>query len=212
LYVSDKKVNELVDRLPQSIWGRLKPTVGINVPPVNIALALKEQSTRRQVLATIEKALKKNGELGSIAEQPRAYVKGTLPMRWEIREDIRPQIVWFVGSTADTVVAFGGRARHLTGLYHDELKDKSKPESQLRNYEIDVAADLAGQLEDEGLAPPRESRDWATNVSYLWDFGGGETEKVDFLAAVEKFSGDALSGTGLTGALLGSPVWVFKSH
>ena len=214
MYVSDNKVDELVDRLPQSLWDRFEPTVGINVPPINLSLALKSQpKTRRSALAAIEKALTKDGLLGSI-EEPRMYVKGTLLMRWAVHEDVRPPIVWFVGSTTDTIVALGGRARHLTSLHDDELKDKSKPESQLRHVEIDVAADLAGQLEDKGHAPRREARDWATNVFYLERYWLSELiDEVDFLAVVEEFSRDAGSGTGgQTAALLGSPVWVFKAR
>jgi hypothetical protein len=135
-------------------------------------------------------------------------------MRWAVHEDIRPQIVWFVGSTADTVVALGGRARHLTALHDDELKDMSKPDARLHHVEMSVVEHLAGQLEQEGRAPRRQSEDWATNVFYLERYWASEMiDEVDFLAVVEEFSRDAGSGSeDQTGALLGSPVWVFKTR
>ena len=68
-------------------------------------------------------------------------------MRWVVHEDVRPQIVWFVGSTERTLVALGGRARHLTGIYADDLRDKAPESAELKHVEKQVVAELARKIE-----------------------------------------------------------------
>lgn len=223
MYVSKTKVDDLAEGLPSSFWSRLSTTVGFTIAPVQLAVSLKERPERRSAIREqIEKTLRKKGELGPIDDPPsfvegRArYVVGQLNMRWAVHEDIRPQIVWFVGSTERTLVALGGRARHVTQLYPEELKDKSPSDAELRHVEIQVVADLARKVEPEAWAKggSRSSGTWVDDVITVDNYWMSElTDHVNFLAVVERHCQKGERGTDHppTAVLLGSPVFVFRT-
>jgi hypothetical protein len=123
VYVSNTKVKDLVEDLPTGFWSRLSTKVSLNIAPLTLELTLKERPEKRsEIRRQIESSLRRQGKLGSVDEPPqivadrRCYVVGELTMRWALHEDIRPQILWFIGSTERTLVALGGRARHAPVL------------------------------------------------------------------------------------------------
>lgn len=222
MYVSETKVADLVNDLPATFWSRLSAKVGLTIPPVKLEVSLRERpETRRAVRKQIERMLRRQGRLGPLDDPPppveeRArYVVGDLTMRWAVHEEIRPQIVWFVGSTARTLVALGGRARHLTHLYPEELQDKSPSDARLQHVEKQVVAQIARLVEpevehDDGFST-RGS--WMQDVVAVADYWTSElVDRVNFLAVVEEHCPAAECGLDPpTAVLLGSPVFVSKT-
>jgi hypothetical protein len=223
MYVSKNKVEDLIESLPPTFWSRLSAKVGFALPPVQLEASLKERpETRSAIREQIEKTLRKQGRLGSVDEPPpfveghARYVVGELTMRWAVHEDIRPQIVWFVGSTDRTLIALGGRARHLTQLYPEELKDKSPADAELRHVEKQVVADLARKVEPQARAKfgSYSSGTWVDDVRTVHDYWLSElVDRVNFLAVVEGYchTGERERNEPRTAVLLGSPVFLFRT-
>lgn len=221
MYISKTKMDDLTARFPSSFWSRLSGTVGLAIPPLKLDVTLKERPEKQSAIrAEIEKALRKQGKLGPVDDPPPAiegrerYVVGDLVMRWAVHEDIRPQIVWFVGSTGRTLVALGGRARHLTGIYADELADKAPQGAELKHVEKSVVAEVARKIEPEVRAEGSYSTGhWIHDVITVHDYWASDlTDHVRFLAVVEEYAhpGELGPNDPSTAVLLGSPVYVFK--
>lgn len=222
MYISKTKMDDLIARFPSSFWSSLSGTVGLTIPPVKFDVTLRERPEKQSaVRARIEKTLRKQGKLGPVDDPPPRtegkdrYVVGDLVMRWGVHEDVRPQIVWFVGSTGRTLVALGGRARHLTGVYENELRDEAPEWAKLKFVEKQVVAELARKIEP-GVAAEQGSYGtghWVHDVVWVRDYWDGEvTDHVRFLAVVEEYSrpGELAPNDPSTAVLLGSPVYVFK--
>ena len=221
MYASTKKVKELIEEFPPGFLDRLTGSLGVGVPPLKLDLALKEQpQTGRKIRKRIEKKLRKQGRLGTPDElTPRdgrdRYVSGELSMRWAIDEKIRPQIVWFLGSTGKTLVALGGRAEHVTQLYPHNLKDRSPHDAELLHVEKQVVAALADRVEPgataEGGASTRGH--WVEDVLVVDSYWQSElVDQFEFLAVVEEHCerGELSPDHPPIAVLLGSPVFVSR--
>jgi Family of unknown function (DUF7019) len=185
-------------------------------------VTLRERPEKRSaVQARIEQELRKQDKLGPVDDPPPRtegkdrYVVGDLIMRWAVHEDVRPQIVWFVGSTGHTLVALGGRARHKTDIYADELRYKAPEEAELQHVEKQVVAELARKIEPKVKAKQgfRSTGHWVHDVITVHQYWESElTDHVRFLAVVEEYSrpGELGPNNPSTAVLLGSPVYVFK--
>jgi hypothetical protein len=222
VYISKTKMDDLIAEFPSSFWSRLSGTVGLTIPPVKFDVTLRERPAKRSaVRARIEKALRKQGKLGPVDDPPPRtegkdrYVVGDLVMRWGVQEDLRPQIVWFVGSTGRTLVALGGRARHLTGVYADELRDNAPEKAELKHLEKQVVAELARKIEPTVKAEQGSysTGHWVHDVIMVHDYWVSKlADHVRFLAVVEEYCrpGELGPNDPSTAVLLGSPVYVFK--
>lgn len=222
MYISKTKMDELTAEFPPAFWSRLSVTIGLAIPPVNLDVALRDQPEKYSaVRARIEKALLNQGKLVPVDDPPpgaegKKYVVGDLVMRWGVHEDVRPKIVWFVGSTGRTLVALGGRARHLTGIYADELRDQAPVNAELLHVESQVVAELARKIEPE-VATEQGSYSttghWVHDVITTHDYWVSElADHVRFLAVVEEYCrpGELGPNDPSTAVLLGSPVYLFK--
>jgi hypothetical protein len=221
MYVSKTKMDDLIAEFPSSFWSRLSATVGLAIPPVKFDVTLRERPEKQSaVRARIEKVLRKQGKLVPVDDPPprtegKKYVVGDLIMRWSVHEDVRPKIVWFVGSTGRTLVALGGRARHLTGIYADELRDKAPENAELKHVEKQVVAELARKIEPTVKAEQgsHSTGHWVHDVITVHDYWTSElADHVRFLAVVEAYCrpGELGPNDPSTAVLLGSPVYVFK--
>jgi Family of unknown function (DUF7019) len=222
MYISKTKMDDLIAEFPPSFWSRLSGTVGLTIPPLAFGLTSKERLEKQSaVRVRIEKALRKQGELGPVDDPPaqtggkRRYVVGDLRMRWGVLEDVRPQIVWFIGSTERTLIALGGRARHLTAVYENELHDKAPEWATLKHIERDVVAELARKIEPEITAGQGSysTGHWVHDVVTVRDYWVSQlAEHVRFLAVVEAYcrAGELSPTDPSTAVLIGSPVYVLK--
>jgi hypothetical protein len=146
----------------------------------------------------------------------KRYVVGDLIMRWGVHEDVRPAIVWFIGSTQGTLVALGGRARHLTGIYADELRDRAPKKATIKHAEQQVVAELARKIEPEVAAHrgAASTGHWVHDVLTVHDYWRGElADPVRFLGVVEEYCspGELRPNDPSAAVLLGSPVYLFKT-
>ncbi|MBB5782075.1 DUF7019 family protein [Nonomuraea jabiensis] len=222
MYISKTKMDDLIEEFPLSFWSRLSGTIGLTIPPVKFDMTLRERPEKKSaVRGRIEKALLKQGKLGPVDDPPTGlegktrYIVGDLVMRWAVHEDVRPQIVWFVGSTERTLVALGGRAEHLTGIYQHDLRDKAPESAELKHVEKQVVADLARKIEP-GLTVEQRTYStghWVHDVVTVHDYWASElADHVRFLAVVEEYCrpGELGPSDPTKAVLLGSPVYLFK--
>ncbi len=75
---------------------------------------------RDNKLRTVTQAIEERGLVGTV-DEPKEYVKATLPMCWGIfndagRPDEEPPLVYFGGRTGQTVFGLGGSTRHVVGV------------------------------------------------------------------------------------------------
>jgi hypothetical protein len=74
---------------------------------------------RHDKLKAVIDALEYSQLVGTV-DEPKDYVRGTLPMRYGVYRDSgrpneEPPLVYFGGTTEETVFGFGGSTRHLEG-------------------------------------------------------------------------------------------------
>lgn len=80
-----------------------------------------DEVTTEEMLKGVIKKIDDSGEVGTV-DDPRAYVKGTLLMRWGLFNDQgrppeEPPLVYFGGKTERTVFGLGGSSRHVLSVY-----------------------------------------------------------------------------------------------
>jgi hypothetical protein len=169
-YISDAKVNEILDRRPHNLLDRLKGEKsnitltspgGPFIPTISFQREFTENPRRFPRLTGALELLYKNKLVGSI-DQPAAYFYGDTMLRRVNFKSSKNDLVFFGGVADQVLVAMGGSARHLLGnsgdgthfpeeeapiLWKILLRDKSasEPES-LDLTEMDELDKLMSQL------------------------------------------------------------------
>jgi Family of unknown function (DUF7019) len=218
-YISTTKAEMLGSDIKPSVWQRLEPSVGVNAFWLKLGVTLRQQpASRTDILQAITEKLAEEGKLGQFDEAILpAYVQGTMEMRYGSWEGDRLELVWFVGSDETHLVALGGRLRHMTSVYEDELR---KPgEGSMPFGEKHNAAALASHLKPEAGDEPIEGRGspWTYDLEVIdGSFYGELRGTFEFVAEVEGC--DDIQKPVVPGHkpapsrryLIGSPVWVAK--
>ena len=127
LYISKAKLDMLYQQIqtPQKRKASLEWKFEAKLPLVaSGSLSRKVETdddvTTEEMLKAVIKKIEDSGEVGT-ADDPKTYVKGTLPMRWGLFNDLgRPQeeppLVYFGGKTEQTVFGLGGSSRHVISV------------------------------------------------------------------------------------------------
>ncbi len=118
LYVSESKVEMLYSQIPRAflsgLSGELKVSLGV------VSTTLKQGpdiDSKFSKVAALARYLEEQGAVGTL-EEPKDYFRGTLPMNWgPYNEEYgKPSpLVYFGGTTTETVVGLGGSAKHVIG-------------------------------------------------------------------------------------------------
>jgi hypothetical protein len=121
LYISTSKLEMLYQQVASS--GKDKKSVewGVDLKAVKFIRKgeAEDEPDRDDKLKLVLQALDDADLVGTI-EEPKEYVKGTLPMRWGLLRDWgrpteEPPLVYFGARTETTVFGFGGSSRHVIG-------------------------------------------------------------------------------------------------
>lgn len=121
LYVSKAKLDMLYDQIAFS--GKEKKSVEwvLDLKPFKASRKSEreDEPDRDDKLKAVIEALEQSQIVGTV-DEPKEYVKGTLPMRWGIYRDAgrpteEPPLVYFGGRTEQTIFGFGGSSRHVEG-------------------------------------------------------------------------------------------------
>jgi len=121
LYVSNSKLEMLYKQVASS--GKEKKSIdwGFDLKVVKLTRKneTEDEADADDKLKIVVEELE-DAELIGTVDNPKEYVKGTLPMRWGLFKDWgrpkeEPPLVYFGGRTATTVFGFGGSSKHVIG-------------------------------------------------------------------------------------------------
>lgn len=126
VYISDTKVEQLYAQIPPSLRKGIATELSVDVKPwgVGIGASIKKEQdleTRYSKLKGVVRYLEKHmsDDIGWI-DAPRAYFKGSLPMFWApLPTRDNTKVVYFGGSTGQTLLGLGGSAYHVIGKKGD---------------------------------------------------------------------------------------------
>jgi hypothetical protein len=117
LYISDTKVDVIVDQIPVGLRDRIAAELKIDLKLVSLTVQEVRRPENRFARARIAADyVIRNQEVGTV-DSPGPYFEGTLPMRWGVypEERLDDPVVYFAGFTRQTIVGLGGSARHVLG-------------------------------------------------------------------------------------------------
>jgi hypothetical protein len=122
LYLSTAKLDMLYRQIARA--DRTKRTfewkLDIKIASATVRREVEEEVDQDDKLQTVIKELESSGQVGTV-DEPGAYFKGTLPMKWGMYQDWgrpndEPPLVYFGGMTDKTVFGLGGSTRHVVGF------------------------------------------------------------------------------------------------
>lgn len=114
-YVSAQKVDEAFNQISRSLFERLS----VELNSAFLPLAIKADSepragTLEAKVEVVEAALRAEGQVGTIAA-PGPWFGGTMTMNWGCfgsDAEGNPDVIFFIGTYGDILVALGGSAHH----------------------------------------------------------------------------------------------------
>lgn len=214
VYISDLKVNMYYEQIPPSILAGIAGELTLDIKPggVGIGTAVKWEQTQQTrysklnvVVAYLERHMPE--AIGWI-DAPRFYFKGTLPMFWTYLPTWDDKkVVYFGGSTGQTIVGLGGSGHHMMSKTGDaEIGESSSDLPSLLailDKELQLQLQLPYDLPDENAA--------LDAVEAMARQAKGPSQNLEFLAI--KLAYDPSSAHGRIRprpkhVLLGTPIYV----
>ncbi|MFU8874706.1 DUF7019 family protein [Micromonospora sp. SL4-19] len=119
LYVSDSKIDMMLSQIDPALTRKRTTELSVNLPVLGGRRATESPAAgeRTRRLERVVRHLEDHGDLGSV-DDPGQFFWGLLPMRWgPFPSD--PTLVYFAGSTPDTLVGLGGSGNHVLGAPPD---------------------------------------------------------------------------------------------
>jgi hypothetical protein len=114
-YISRRKVEEAFSQIPPGLFDRLSVELNSAFLPVSVSADGKQRAeTIEAKLEVVEAALRAEGQVGTIAA-PGPWFAGTVTMNWGFfgrDADGNPDVVFFIGTFGDILVALGGSAHN----------------------------------------------------------------------------------------------------
>jgi hypothetical protein len=111
IYVSDTKVNMLYEQIPQRLRDNLATELKIDLKILSTTFSEEPtEATRFSKLKVVNEYIAKNEPLGTV-DASEYYFYGKMKIRWIACGDI----VFFFGTTPNTVLILGGASGHLIG-------------------------------------------------------------------------------------------------
>jgi hypothetical protein len=211
LYISDLKVDQLFEQLPDAQRRRLSHNLKLDFKLVSYSIAEspRPEATRQARLAAVCRAID-TSEVGTV-EDPQLYVRGSAPMkygRYPVSRKGPKDVVFFVGhGTGSRLVALGGTAHHLVGSTGERPWSNSGIASLLDALRTESFR-ISG-----GVKPPRPDHDlglpgaWPAEAAQVWREHPGPEQQVEFLALKLAVTSDYPLWGG-PDVLLGSPIYV----
>lgn len=119
IYVSDTKVDMLFPQISRNTGERTAVELGVNLKIASAKRTVEHESqdSRINKLEAVCAHIREAEPVGSI-DGPRAWCAGVLDMAWgpiTSRNGSPTGIVYFAGSTQNTLFALGGSEKHLLG-------------------------------------------------------------------------------------------------
>lgn len=147
IYISDSKVDMLYAQIPKSIKNGLAAELKLNIGMLSASLKQGPlDETKYSKLQIVNRYIEKELELGSI-DEPKEYIRGIAPVRWGSYGSSK-SVVYFGGSTGNTVFGFGGSLQHLIGVSCESHVNSGS----ITPYLLSVLADESSRSSSRQLA------------------------------------------------------------
>ena len=117
LYLSKSKVEMLASQIPDSAFRGISAEFKANLGVLSTTVKTADASLPDDVYAKSEavaKYLSKRGDVGTLTE-PKAYIAGTLPMRWGTLWDYASDLLFFSGESNGRLLALIGASASAIG-------------------------------------------------------------------------------------------------
>jgi hypothetical protein len=139
LYISNTKVDMLYPQIPSRLRENLATELKIDFKVLSTTFSEEPpEETTISKLKVVTEYIEKNEPVGTV-DEPKSYFKGTLPMKWGPYGE-NNEIVYFAGSTSNTVFGLGGSMDHVIG---------SKGESSAQYWAASTTPYLISTLKNE---------------------------------------------------------------
>jgi hypothetical protein len=113
IYISKTKVDMLYSQIPRNFVSKIGVELNIKIPFVDVEIKDKQpQMTLYDEVKLVTKYIDEHFDVGSI-DNPKAYFKARLPMRWSI---VEKKLVYFGGHTEETIFGLAGSTQHVIGM------------------------------------------------------------------------------------------------
>jgi hypothetical protein len=211
IYISPIKVDMLYAQIPQGLKSKIATKLTIDLKLIKTEFSEKQsQENLFSKLKIVTDYLDQGEELGTV-DNPKAYFRGELPMRWGpygMGYGKEEPIVYFGGITNKTIVGLGGSNQHVIGNPGSSLAFSDSLAPML----ISVLTKELGLASKEGKYE-FENQDFLALEAVA---GGthsmrGPKQKIQFIAKKLIFSQDLetdfRSNWEGRGVLLGSPIY-----
>jgi uncharacterized protein DUF7019 len=121
IYISIAKLDMLYNQVASAAKEKksIEWTIDLKALKFSRKNESEDEPDREDKLKAVIDALEYS-QLVATVDEPKDYVKGTLPMRYGVyrdsgRPDEEAPLVYFGGATEETVFGFGGSTRHIEG-------------------------------------------------------------------------------------------------
>ncbi|MHC4696264.1 MAG: DUF7019 family protein [Planctomycetota bacterium] len=120
VYISDQKVDMLLSQISTAQKKKIATEFKISLQLLSASRRTEVDSTENRIkrLEAVAEFIRQNENVGSVND-PRAYFSGEMTLRWgpypESWEDDGGNLVYFGGTTDDTILGLGGSSRHVVG-------------------------------------------------------------------------------------------------
>jgi hypothetical protein len=215
LYISDAKIDMLLPQIPHDEKQKLAMQFKIDLKLLSVSRT-RETETEDNRLTRLEAVLSFIREFGNIGtvDEPDSYIEDTMDMRWGpyMNDDVNAAeepspLVYFGGTTDQTIVGLGGSTRHVLGNAGlSTAHSHSATPYLIGRLTKDLNFSLSGKDAGETNVTPGTPENWALRaVELATTQMQGPTQQLEFVAK------RLLHGTGISRkkkVLLASPLYV----
>jgi hypothetical protein len=178
-----------------------------------------DKKTVLDALQDVWRVLDKADKIGTLDED-KPYCHGEIELYQGIFDTVDPPVWFLVGETDRTIVALGGRAKHVRGYRGNELiraRDDAKKVTMEPDVAIAIYLAEADSAESTGLLAQASGDNlWAVYVAGMlhnWQLSRGTRMKYEVLARKEK---SAMASAPFLDSpkrvLIGTPLFVAQTE
>jgi hypothetical protein len=123
-YLSEHTIQRLFEQIPKRALSSIAVELGIDIKILTAKLTMNKNDSERtltsQVRAVVKYLEKEEPQNIGTVDNPKKYVKGTLqmfsyflPQGFGVKEDATPELIYYGGSTEETILGLAGAASYV---------------------------------------------------------------------------------------------------
>ena len=170
IYISNSKLDMMYPQVPKQLADQVATELGVNTGLLKASVKPREVTeTSISKLQVVTQYLLSSGAVGDV-RSPRAYVKGTLPMKTTLISDPEDEVIGDYAAITFSSYGYsdaqnkGYGAVVLVGSYHNTIGMQDAP----RKRSISGTAEIIIQLENAARRQEKRVAEWERKISE-WD-------------------------------------------